>query len=223
MRFIRSSVRVAAFALIAALSGACLVSLPHCSALDLSSTQQGLDTTNAQIEKARTAIASQQAVNAAKGDAVAVAKDQADIAKLDKAKSALAQVQAGIAASTNPDGSFNPQGAIGAAGTAAMAINPALGLGIMIGGPLVASLGTWIAQQVRVNSANKNAQQTAAQAQAVVTSIETARQASPEFHAAFEKVAPVIKTVQLSVKGTEDLVNGHQNVDLPPLPPSALA
>lgn len=142
------------------------------------------------------------ALDAAKasGDTEAAAKAEKALATIAEAKKATATAEGILTQATNPDGSFNPEGAAGAAGSALMVINPLLGVGVTVIGGLLGA--AW--KQREATRAKAEAEANLKAANQIVGSIEAAKKEIPEFRAAFAQARNVLFREQ--DKATQDVV-----------------
>lgn len=149
---------------------------------------KGVSDTGIRIDAAREELAKREAEAAANGDKDAQARIAKTIEQLDKARELVKQGETLIKATVNADGSID----FADAGAAAMAINPLLGTGIMVGGPLLAGL----IQQIRVRNRAREADQLKQTATRIVDSIEKVKDTDPAFADAFKRNKDTIATIQ---------------------------
>jgi hypothetical protein len=120
-----------------------------------------------------------------RGDPEAEAAARNALDEIRKAQQAIAKARDIAGTVVNPDGSTNTEALVGAASTAAFAVNPLLGLGVLIAGPVITGL---IAERRR--------QKAIEDAASVVRSIDAAKASNPKLAEAFKESADVLRATQ---------------------------
>ena len=124
--------------------------------------------------------AAQAADDKAKAEAAKHALDE-----IERAKAAVAKARQIAESAINPDGSTNPDAIIGAASTAAVAVNPLLGVGVLLAGPVITGL---IAERRRRKVIEDAAN--------IVRSVDAAKAANPKIAEGFRESADILRAVQ---------------------------
>lgn len=156
--------------------------------VDLSAVRDQTADTKARIDALREQEAKALAAATASGDTTGADKARENLAAIDKAANVANQTTAIVDKLVNPDGTINADAGLQAAGAAAMAVNPFLGLAVALGGPLLVGL----VQQVRVRRQAQAAADNLNAAKEIVKSIEAAKAVSPSFKESFKGLAKVI-------------------------------
>jgi hypothetical protein len=177
------TLRVVALAALTACATLIVLSTPGCTA-DGAKLSEVIKESDAAIE--RLDNAREQAV-AEKATASPEEAEKIDkrIKAIDETRSEVSKARDLAAKTVNPDGTINLDGAVGAAGAAAFAVNPILGIGVTLLGPLVVGL----VQQQRLRKQREAAE-------SVIRSVDYLKVSEPNVAEAFKANAVSISAIQ---------------------------
>lgn len=165
--------RTTIIVLLSAIVVAGFSSATGCKATDVAETRASIDAATVTLDESRARALQAQANAEAAGDSKTADAAIKTIETIDRTAAELAKVRAVIDAGTNPDGSVNVGGAIGAV---APLVPPPWNVLLLVGAPLL----TGAIGEIRRRRA-------VAAAAAVVNSIDLLKQTSPLVKQAFEE------------------------------------